>query len=141
MVSSTITSARIEVVTPLDFGTILISDHTNKSRIQIGVNGRNVTSGSVHLVSGGQAAELIISSLPALYDISVSTSIVTPLLSHSNLPVQGINLVELEHVDRVFSDAQGNAALKVGGTLEVDAQPSQYPDGTYRVWVNIEVNY
>ncbi|KZN53345.1 DUF4402 domain-containing protein [Pseudoalteromonas luteoviolacea] len=141
MIVSNMVSARIEVITPLDFGTILISDHSDTSRVQIGVNGRNMTSGSVHLVSGGQAAELVISSLPALHNISVSTSIITPHLSHSNLAVQGINLVKLEHVDRVFSDAQGNALLKVGGTLEVNAQPTQYPDGTYRVWVNIEVNY
>ncbi|MDK1287436.1 DUF4402 domain-containing protein [Pseudoalteromonas umbrosa] len=141
MIVSNLVSARIEVITPLDFGTILISDHTNISRVQIGVNGRNVTSGPVHLVSGGQAAELIISSLPVLQNVSVSTNIVTSKLSHSNLAVQGISLVKLEHVDRVFSDTQGNASLKVGGTIEINAQPFQYPDGVYQVWVDIEVNY
>ncbi|MCF6438111.1 DUF4402 domain-containing protein [Pseudoalteromonas luteoviolacea] len=132
---------RIDVLTPLDFGTILISDHSQTSRVKIGVNGQNTTSGAVHLVSGGNAAELALSSLPPLHQISVSTSIVTPLLSHSNLYVPGINLVQLEHINSVVSDSQGNAALKIGGTIEVSAQPSQFPDGTYRVWANIELNY
>ncbi|MBQ4836340.1 MULTISPECIES: DUF4402 domain-containing protein [Pseudoalteromonas] len=134
-------SSRTEVITPLDFGTIVISDHTQVGRVQIGASGHNVTSGPVHLVSGGQAAELLFSSLPALHSVTVSTSIITPMLSHSNLYVQGINLVQLEHVDRLFSDAQGNALLKVGGTIEIGAQSTQYPDGTYRVWANIEVSY
>ncbi|MCF2856508.1 DUF4402 domain-containing protein [Pseudoalteromonas sp. SMS1] len=133
--------ARIIVERPLDFGTILIADHAQVSRVQVRANGQSTTNGGVHLVTGAQAASIVLSSLPAQTNIAVSTSIITPHMSHSNLAVSGVNLIQLEHTDRVFSDTLGNAQLNIGGTIEITPSPAQYPDGTYRVWANIEVNY
>ncbi|OCQ18925.1 hypothetical protein A7985_22305 [Pseudoalteromonas luteoviolacea] len=132
---------RVLVERPLNFGTILISDHAQVGRVQIRTNGQSTTNGPVHLVSGAQAASIVLSSLPAQTNIAISTNIITPQLSHSNLAVSGINLIHLEHVDRVFSDSFGNAQFEVGGTIEIKSSPNQYPDGTYRVWASIEVSY
>ncbi|TQF71887.1 DUF4402 domain-containing protein [Pseudoalteromonas luteoviolacea] len=133
--------ARIIVERPLDFGTILISDHSQASRVQVKANGQSATNGGVHLVTGAQAASIMLSSLPAQTNVAVSTNIITPQMSHSNLAVSGIKLIQLEHTDRVFTDTLGNAHLNIGGTIEITGNPAQYPDGTYRVWASIEVNY
>ncbi|KZN66798.1 DUF4402 domain-containing protein [Pseudoalteromonas luteoviolacea] len=133
--------ASIIIERPLNFGTILISNHAEVGRVQIRANGQSTTNGSVHLVTGAHAASIVLSALPAQSNIAISTLIITPQMSHSNLAVSGINLTHLEHVDRVFSDTLGNAQFEVGGTIEIKSSPNQYPDGTYRVWASIEVSY
>ncbi|KZN45663.1 DUF4402 domain-containing protein [Pseudoalteromonas luteoviolacea] len=133
--------ASVVVERPLNFGTVLISNHAEVGRVQMRANGQSTTNGPVHLVSGAHTASIVLSALPAQTNIAISTNIITPQMSHSNLAISGINLIHLEHVDRVYSDTLGNAQFEVGGTIEIKSSPSQYPDGTYRVWASIEVSY
>lgn len=135
-------SGDIIEVSPLDFGTIVISQNSIASQINVGFNGIIGYSHGMYGVSEATPGEYLLSNFPASQPLFITA---TSLQTTTNSDITSSDQFTLESVNVpsvLTTDASGNATLYVGGTLQTSADGSNnYVNTRYTIRYQISVNY
>lgn len=129
-------------ISPLSFGSIVITDNTTQEKVVLNYSGNVGYSSGIYAVTPPNAAEFLLTNYPSNQQVFISAR---STQARSNSDIYSADQFTLTNVDVpsvLTTDNSGSAALFVGGTLETSGSGvNSYLNTQYRISYQISVNY
>lgn len=133
-------NAEVVVEEPLSFGIFAISKNSSVSTVSVSANDRASRSNAIQILYPGQAGQLRLVNYPPYTRLFLSA-----VLPQESTVFVGITeqftLTQVDMPLSVITDSLGEAAIRVGGTLESSGNGGAYLDTTYNLNLMLTIVY
>ena len=129
-------------VSPLDFGTIAVSQNSTPGQVDVSFTGLVNYTGGIYGITPPSRGEFFLSNFPSNQSLFITSSNIqattnSDVTSQDQFTLDSINVPSV-----VTTDGSGSATLYVGGVLETSADgTNNYTNTRYTISYQISVNY
>lgn len=138
------TFAANTILSPLDFGTIVVMNNDSIGQVTIEIDGDIIISGPISVLTPGQPAQIRFSNLTAYTLLNISSNIVTATTTIPSGTSEQFTLTNIDTPTTVTTDQLGTAIVEVGGTIQtsgVGIGAGEYLDTTYSASFEVIINF
>ena len=125
---------------PLYFGVFAISSNSSQSSISVSVNNHTYATNAIHTIKGGRAAEIRLVNFP-IYTRLFITAVLPQKTTVFAGSTEQFVLSQVDMPSSVITNSNGEASIRVGGTLTTSGNGGRYLNTTYDVTLMLSLNY
>lgn len=126
-------------ITPLSFGAFAVTSNASASTIRIREAGNIIVTGTIAPVGGASRAEFSLAGFPPNALLEVSLDNVN--MSGGGLGLPEYLLVKDYESSDVTSNAEGEATIYIGATMETSGNNNMYADAPYSGSTQLRIRY
>ncbi|MBB1380190.1 MULTISPECIES: hypothetical protein [unclassified Pseudoalteromonas] len=132
--------SQVTIFQQLNFGTVVVAKNERVSTLELLPNGRSSSTNDIHIIEGGEVAEVLIENFPPRVQLIISDTVNDmPLTSTSG--GSSFILNKLLYRNDIVTNGLGTAEVHIGGLISTSGNNSDYFDEQFKSIIQITIEY